>query len=348
MTILSGMRRFGVWAALVVALTGCSPRGGGDAPGPDVQTAPENDPEPEVVIDPKAQEKAIEEVRSVGGQITRDMAPAFAPVVSILFFRVDLKDEGLAKLKDLKGLRELEFNDVPISGKGLKHLAGLPRLRRLTLFNLPQFTEAGIAEVGKLTQLRALKLEVPVSGRSGKHLANLKDLGELYVSTDEVEPVLKELASLKRLRNLTFYSRNFTNKDFKLLAGFNELRELHLSGDITDEAIPELTAFRHLEKLDLTATKVTGVGLKVFTGLQELDLKYSPVTDEGLKEIATLSRLQKLNLTRARITDAGLGQLVTLRNLKELQLSGNFFGAPGPGLIRLQEALPECKVIPGF
>jgi len=51
-----------------------------------------------------------------------------------------------------------------------------------------------------------------------------------------------------------------------------------------------------------------------------LNLKWTRVTDAGLKELAALKQLQGLDLSFTQLTDAGLKELAALQQLQELIL----------------------------
>jgi WD40 repeat protein len=92
--------------------------------------------------------------------------------------------------------------------------------------------------------------------------------------------------------------------------------------------------------------KVTDEGVKFLAGLEalrRLNLEHTPVTDAGLKHLARLSSLSELNLDGVRITDAGLSLLGNLKGLKLLYLSKA--SCTPEGVAKLQQALPECKIV---
>jgi hypothetical protein len=77
--------------------------------------------------------------------------------------------------------------------------------------------------------------------------------------------------------------------------------------------------------LRLEDTRVTDKGLAALrrlTGLRWLELRGSPVGEEGLKHVSALKELQVLDLSRSRVTDAGLKRLKGLAGLRELTLAG--------------------------
>jgi internalin A len=64
-----------------------------------------------------------------------------------------------------------------------------------------------------------------------------------------------------------------------------------------------------------------------------VDLEGTPVTDAGLKKLATLKNLSTPSLLRTHVTDAGLKELATLINLTALRLDGT--AVTGAGLKEL-------------
>ncbi len=61
-----------------------------------------------------------------------------------------------------------------------------------------------------------------------------------------------------------------------------------------------------------------------------------------LKQLADLTKLQTLCLYQTHIRDAGLPHLEGLTNLKSLDLRGTRVSIDG--ILRLQQALPNCKI----
>src|SRR5688500_4700089 len=78
-----------------------------------------------------------------------------------------------------------------------------------------------------------------------------------------------------------------------------------------------------LEELGLRRARITGAGLKHFTNLRSLDLTWTYVQDEGMKNLAGMTKLRKLWAAEIRITDKALQPLVNLRELEEPHLRGN-------------------------
>ena len=100
--------------------------------------------------------------------------------------------------------------------------------------------------------------------------------------------------------------------------------ELHAGFADTDAVLTEhLKALTHLRILDLRYTNVTDAGLKHLEGLTKLtwlDLIDTKVTDAGLEHLKRLTKLRQLWLGATNVTDAGLKHLRGLKNLESLGL----------------------------
>lgn len=92
--------------------------------------------------------------------------------------------------------------------------------------------------------------------------------------------------------------------------------------------------------------QVTGAGLAHLKHLRDLtDLYISEVnvSDDTLRPIGTLKKLERLKLSGAPITDAGLAHLTDLKDLEILGLLNTH--VTRAGVARLEEALPECRIV---
>ena len=115
---------------------------------------------------------------------------------------------------------------------------------------------------------------------------------------------------------------------------------------VTDVGLEHLEGLTQLRRLDLHYTQVVGTGLKHLKGLtrlQTLNLFGTEVTDVGLEYLKGLTRLQTLDLSDTEVTDVGLGHLKGLTRLQTLTLFGT--KVTDEGVKRLQQALPNCKII---
>lgn len=154
-------------------------------------------------------------------------------------------DRGVEKLTGLTELRELSVAGLPVrqtaatdgiadtllgpnrqpttptadpiarsgvTGRGLAHLSGLPRLERLDL-SFTQVTDADLTHLRPLSRLRVLKLRGDdITGVGLTHLAGAAALEELDLSfTGVTGPDLRHLDHLPKLRLLTLVCTDITD-----------------------------------------------------------------------------------------------------------------------------------------
>ena len=85
----------------------------------------------------------------------------------------------------------------------------------------------------------------------------------------------------------------------------------------------EFNANREVIKVDLNNAKITDADLKhleKFTELEWLDLRVTPIGDEGAAHLTNLRRLKFLNISRTNLSDKGLASLRGLTELETLFL----------------------------
>jgi hypothetical protein len=112
----------------------------------------------------------------------------------------ELTDAGMAHLAKWTNLRELWFSECGnFTDDGLAHLVKLPNLASLTFFDQGtvkmSVTDAGLAHVGRMRQLKFLRIaHVPITDQGVRHLHGLSNLEELWLQgTSVTEQGLEEL-----------------------------------------------------------------------------------------------------------------------------------------------------------
>lgn len=195
-------------------------------------------------------------------------------------------DAFLDDIKGMTSLEELSFYHARVSAFGARHLASLPNLKRLHLYDRAepaldvlkndvriaelsfggQITPARVALLKTLPNLRFLRLRVELEDRGSLDLRGLGKLEMLGLGGDGVTDAT--LAGLERMPDLTTLILN--------------------ESMITDAALGHLTELTALQKLDLHETRVSDNGLKHLTGLaklRKLDLRNTRATDRGVREL---------------------------------------------------------------
>lgn len=161
--------------------------------------------------------------------------------------------------------------EVDVGSSVVKKAADLPAgefiVKTVWADKKPQFTDSGMAFVGRLTSVETLTISgTPVTDEGLKHLTGCTRLKELY------------LASLDQV----------TDKGVEHLRGC-PLSILHLSGTgVTDECVPTLLAQTKLSELRLQGCPgVTDAGLINLAGLKSLttlDVRKTKVTRRGVQQ----------------------------------------------------------------
>lgn len=139
---------------------------------------------------------------------------------------------------------------------------------------------------------------------------------------------------------------------------------------ITDLQLVCLQCLTRLERVLLDNTRIGDEGLRQIgelTSLKSLDLMGTAITDDGLRHLRSLGSLEELNLSRTEITAGGLVHLRDLPSLRSLSLYDTMIDDEAvaelsrltglrqlwlgrtriteQGLVTLQQALPNCRVV---
>jgi|688.fasta_scaffold174532_3 hypothetical protein len=181
-----------------------------------------------------------------------------------------------------------------------------------------------------------------IDDSSIKRLAKLNLEGFVTDGSQLTDEAFRYLATMKSLKNLSFYhpafgKKGFTGSGFALLKDLPELETLTFAGTSTGEeamaAIGELTQLKQLSTWHTQQTDPRNMYLLKLTNLRSLKLgnslsKYDGkprqpcLTDITLETIAKMKSLENLELTEMQLTFPTAEQLSVLPNLKKLKLEG--------------------------
>jgi hypothetical protein len=159
---------------------------------------------------------------------------------NLMFSGAEFQADGLAMLKDLGQLESLRFYDCRgITDDGVRHLAGLTGLKRLSFYS------------------EAILRRPPDAQRC---------------VTDGGVAHLKQLVGLE---SLDLFGHDLSDASVAILAGMTELQELALSGHgLTDAGLGGLAGLPKLRSLRLFETAVTTKGVATLKGrLPELQVE---------------------------------------------------------------------------
>lgn len=224
-------------------------------------------------------------------------------VVGLSIKDAALDQEGLTRIRALRGLRELSLRGTALPQGAGAVLAHLSRLEALDLSGTG-LQDRDAESVATLTRLRWLDLGYTIVSSAGLlALAGLRGRG-----------------GLRRLVHL----------------GLSHTR-------VGDQGLRALSSFPRLETLDLSGTRVTDAGLDALVtrqSLRSLDLRQASVTDLGAPLLGTLVDLRVLLLPR-HVSEVGVHALDGLSRLELLGAPGvarargsSARGRPSPSLSR--------------
>ncbi|HTM53732.1 MAG TPA: hypothetical protein VL175_06860 [Pirellulales bacterium] len=151
------------------------------APATPAPAAPAATPAPAAATPTPEVQDAIGKIQKIGGTVMPLAMNDDSLVVDFHLGGTALNDEGLALVKTLPKLVQLDLKDTQISDAGLANLAAIATLNRLHL-EKTKVTDAGLAHLKDLGNLEYLNVYgTAVTDAGLEHLKGLKNLKKLYV-----------------------------------------------------------------------------------------------------------------------------------------------------------------------
>jgi Concanavalin A-like lectin/glucanases superfamily/Leucine rich repeat/Leucine Rich repeat len=223
----------------------------GDSVPPGGQRPPGDKPEPSA----KEREAidALTKLFVTDNKFIVNAQAAGRPVVGVdLANNYKITDADLAHLKALPELETLDLLDCEkIGDKGIAEIKSLTRLRELNL-NGTKVSDKGLAEIAGLKELRKLVLEDTRIGDAG--VAHLKGLGQLEVlvlsNTSVTDAALADVSGLAKLKWLWLTDTRVTDKGLDHLKKLSSLEILNVIGTkVTERGAADLK--KSLPKLQI-------------------------------------------------------------------------------------------------
>ncbi len=213
-----------------------------------------------------------------------------------------LNDVDMEHFLQLETLEELSLTRYKITDDGVRHLAGMARLHKLEL------------------------KEIPVTDACAPFFEHLTGVMSLNLSNTKVgDSVLEQVARMKKLEELDLSHTCITDAGIKHLATCTELIAILVGGtQITDESLRWLSRIPSLKRIIADKTAVTVAGLKLLkplANLTQLFLNHTALDDEACRVLAGYKSLESLSLEATQITGAGLSKLLALEKLNWIGLS---------------------------
>lgn len=237
----------------------------------------------------------------LGGKLDSESVRHFENLTalrSLAFGGRDLDDAELSRLNKLKLLQELTIHQIHGSGRGFDVLQQLPQLRSLSL-SRAELDSLRIADHPTLRHFRADECRIGDLHVTG--LPNLQWLGLRSLKTETV--------TIGDLPKIGWLDLSLVRADvIKRIAlhGMPRLNTLQLMPIAADGSIENLPSIAILgdELLSDIAT---------FPNLEMLNIRYSAITDAGLKQLAPLRKLRSIEITGPNVTPEAVRQLQKAR-----------------------------------
>jgi Leucine-rich repeat (LRR) protein len=251
---------------------------------------------------------------------------------------------GVARLKDLKNLKKLDFAQMWISPEGVRYGDVLARQLAANFPNLESIkgisflSDEGMKMLATFRNLKCLGLALKddLQGYHGptglSHLAGLGSLEELYFTSGKSlsDTDMACLESLGRLKHLHVRCENLTDRGMVSISKLSQLEHLNISGRtrVSKRELNQLSGLRNLQTLDVSvypdamrpADGVT-LDLSALTNLKTLELSGVSLQDTDLASLSGLHNLEWLILN-GTFTEEGLWHLRDLSELKFLNIRG--------------------------
>ncbi len=175
------------------------------------------------------------------------IAPTFPRLKKLFLHRGQATDESLACLVDLKGLDTFFIWDATaVTDSGAKYLASLENLESIHLSNSP-IGDAALEALSKLPKLSRISMQQNAFTDAGlAHLAEMQQLRSLWIGMSKgqiTDAGLAHLAGLEDLEQLDVQKSQITDAGLEHLYGLKSLRNLYLStSPVTDKGLAALRA----------------------------------------------------------------------------------------------------------
>jgi hypothetical protein len=186
-------------------------------------------------------------------------------------------DAVLREIAGISGLRHLHCQDIASGDDGFIALGACTTLEVLSARFCARITDRGFGAIARLPRLRSLGLGGPrLSDDAMAPLAEAQALRDLGPTLSR-DPAFAHIARIPRLEHLgNMYNRSTTDAATRYLRGHPHLREYSALGtQITDESLRLLAGMPQLERAEFE--------------------NCAGITDEGLRVLAAAPRLRKLS-----------------------------------------------------
>ncbi|MDR1958868.1 MAG: hypothetical protein LBQ54_07480, partial [Planctomycetaceae bacterium] len=309
---------------------------------------------------------------NVSLEVIRDNMPN---LTKLALNRIELNNEGLEIVSQMKNVEHLEIRANNIDVFGLLVLGNMEKLKVLDLRNCTSLTD--LKYLRKAKNLQVVKLRNAITDRSISSLAECVHLTsvDLQDMEDVSDDSAEALASIPKLRDLSLFRMKYSDEILLKLEG-KPLERLLLRGNpnITDKGIPLLKTMKSLNRLNLSElgsvtdesvkavlegntvinnlvlwsmpglSDETGVALGTMTNLKTLEIRgNSGMTGKTLEAVAALPKLETLTVGESGYPLEDVEKLTALPSLKSLTIYGDKTQVEAL-IAKIQPQMPNCKI----
>ena len=240
-----------------------------------------------------------------------------------------LEKSDLKGLGRIASLRTLDL-DVEMAPAGLKHLARLTGLEKLTII-VPQLEPADIEPLAALAQLRQLKITPSVALQLSENRKPGKPPTDAFRQVVRMaHGICRAAGKLPKLESFEIELMPINNTGLEALAAAKTLQSvIAWTAEVNDESLRILGTLPALREIRIFGQgKMSSDGLSPLKPLRRLKTLVIPgdgLTDKSLADLAGLTDLEELRLSGSKISGSGLSALAGCKNLTWLSLDGSRF-----------------------
>lgn len=224
--------------------------------------------------------------------------------------------------RKLRGLKGLQFTDLPLDSETIRSLCTNNSLEHLELMG-------------------------PVSGSDAMQIARCQGLEHLILHKSQLSnDGLAAIASCRNLKRLILDGSLIDDRGARSLGELTRLEVLKLNDCLlTAEGLAWLADLRNLQELSLVGSEVTSLerlSPEILAQLRSIDLYRTPASSDGLFVLQHAVRLETLSLGQTQVDDRLLPTVSQLTELRLLGLAGTRITTDG---LKHLHAMPKLEQI---
>lgn len=207
-------------------------------------------------------------------------------------------DADMSKLDSLQGVKQISFIEgtdrtaPQITDAGFLHIQNLHELEWLDAIYLPLLTDESLRTLSSLSHLREARFDGN-RNYTDAGLAHLSHLTNLRTVTFYGAPItdkgIRYLRASADLEDLQLGRSQITDEGARQVAQFRKLKTVDLQGtQITDKGVTDLATLPNLEWLCLRETSITDQGLLALhsaTALRDLYISRGKFKDDTITSL---------------------------------------------------------------